>query len=133
MADHLHRPTLRRAPAFAVAALLALPVPAGALADIQGDDGSRAALATERYYSSYGEPADSRRPPVTAERYYSSYGTRESPAAPTASAPAIADGGPGWATAIIAGGLLVAAAAGLGVQAGRASMRPRPGRARPSA
>ena len=133
MAHHRHRPTLRRATqALAIAAVLALIVPA-ALAQAATKDATSAALATERYYSSYGDGATAaHRAALATERYLSSYGTPEPVAAPAAPAPA-GDGGPSWTASILGGVLLIAAAAGLGVLAGRVSMRPRRAGARPLA
>ena len=121
MAHHRHRPTLRRASALAIAALLALTVPAAA-ALAAPPEATDAALATERYYSSYdgagaGRP-DARSAALAAERYLSSYGAPEPLAAPSTPAPA-GDGGPSWTASILGGALLILAAAGLGVLAHR--------------
>ena len=136
MADHRHRPTLRRARTLAIAGLLALVVPA-ALAQAARPDATGAALATERYYSSYDNGAAATQPDAASaalatERYLSSYGPPEPPAAPTTAAPA-GDGGPSWTASIFGGALLILAAAGLGVLAGRMSMRTRGAGARPFA
>jgi hypothetical protein len=127
MAHHRHRRT-RRAPALAIAALLALVVPA-ATAQAARPEATSAALATERYYSSYDNGATATRPDakstaIATERYLNSYGSPEPLAAPTTPAHA-ADGGPSWTASILGGALLIVAAAGFGVLAGRVSMRPR--------
>ena len=103
MLHRTYRAALRTTLVLALAALLAL-APAGALASPR-DRTPRALLATERYYSSYGTP--------------------EPLAAPTTPAPAATDGGPSWTAAILGSALLILAAAGLGVLAGRTTMRPR--------
>ena len=136
MAHHRHRPMLRRARALAIAALLALAVPA-APAQAARSDAQDAALATERYYSSYDDGAaathpDAQSAALATERYLSSYGPPAPLAAPTTTAPA-GDGGPSWTASILGGVLLIVAAAGAGVLAGRVSMRPRRAGARPLA
>jgi hypothetical protein len=113
-----HRLLLPCALALVLTALAWLAAPAAPAQDAA----ERAALATERYYSSYGEPARGERAALATERYLSSYGTPQPPA--TASA-VTADPGPTWTAAIIVGALLIVTAAGVGVLAGRASVRPR--------
>jgi len=127
---------LHRARALAIAAVLALVVPA-AFAQAARSDATGAALATERYYSSYDNDAAAAQPgaesaALATERYLSSYGTPEPLGAPTTTAPA-GDGGPSWTASIFGGALLIVAAAGLGVLAGRMTVRPRGAGARPFA
>ncbi len=90
-------------------------------------DDVRAALATERYYSSFGAPAEASGEPaaLATERYLSSYGTPEPLTASTAPAAAPTGDGPSWTAAIAASAVLMLGAAGLGLVAGRASVRPR--------
>ena len=114
------RPLLRRALALTVTALVALPAP-GALAQANTRDARGAALQAERYYSSYGEPANGERMALATERYLSSYGTPQP--SPTSSTVTV-DAGPTWTAAIIVGTLLSVISAGIGVVAGRASARP---------
>jgi hypothetical protein len=116
MASTCHRALLRGINALALTALLALAISPAAVA---ATDGDRAARATERYYSSYGDAGD--RSALATERYYSSYGTPEPPAFPVAVAQPPDGGGPSW----IAAALLAIAAAGAGALAGRASVKPR--------
>ena len=82
--------------------LVALALPTAALA-ASGDAARKSALATERYYSSYGTPA----PVITA-------------------APAVSSGhsGPSWAGAAALGAALVLLAGGLGAYGAR-TVRPR--------
>ena len=82
--------------------LVALALPSAALA-ASGDAARESALATERYYSSYGNPT----PVVTA-------------------APAVSTGhsGPSWAGAAALGAALVLLAGGLGAYGAR-TVRPR--------
>jgi hypothetical protein len=54
MPRHCHLTRMRRA--LVLALLLALAVPVGAGADDRRSDPKEAAVATERYYSSYGTP-----------------------------------------------------------------------------
>jgi hypothetical protein len=63
---------------------------------------------------------------LAAERYYQQYRVTQpvSAASPT-SASADTTDGPGWTLAVVAGVVLVIAAAGSGTLAGRASARPR--------
>jgi hypothetical protein len=124
MTRHRH-PTVRcLLPVAAVA--LALAVPAAATAQQDPADGTRAALVTERYYSSYADAPTASDAAVAAERYYSSYGTPRPLAANTPPLATAAGGhGPGWTAAIGAGALAMLVAAGLGVLAGRASNRRR--------
>jgi hypothetical protein len=107
-------------PALVLAALLALLAPAAAAAAARPARAGqlRAAHAIERYYASYGSPTPIP-PPVAAVAPVS----RRAAARP-ATAP-LTRGGPGWDAAVGAGALLVVIAAGLGVLAGRDSMRPR--------
>ena len=116
---HRHRPLPRRALALTVTALVALPAPA-ALAQADTRDPTGTALATERYYSSYGDPADGERAALATERYLSSYGTPQPPATTTT---VTADAGPTWTAAIVAGTLLAVISAGIGVLAGARSRR----------
>jgi hypothetical protein len=118
---YFQRPLPRRALALTLTALVALPAPA-ALAQADTSEPTGAALQAERYYSSYGEPADGERAALATERYLSSYGT---PQPPTTSSTVTADAGPTWTAAIILGTLLTVISAGIGVLAGRASARPR--------
>jgi hypothetical protein len=125
MAHCKRRPALRATLALALAALLTLAAPAGVLAQAARPDATRAALATERYYSSYGATAarpDGLRAAQAAERYYASYGTPRPLTAPTTSAQAVTHGGPSWTAAVLAGAVLIVVAAGLGVLAGRAGI-----------
>ena len=118
---HCHRPLPRRALALPVTALVALPATAPS-AQSGPRDPTGTALATERYYSSYGDPAGGERAALATERYLSSYGTPQPPATSTA---VTAAAGPTWTAAIVAGTLLAVISAGIGVLAGRASARPR--------
>jgi hypothetical protein len=119
---YYQRPLPRRALALTVTALVALPAPA-ALAQADTRDPTGAALQAERYYNSYGEPADGETAALATERYLSSYGTPQPPT--TSTSTVTADAGPTWTAAIIIGTLLTVIAAGIGILAGRASMRPR--------
>ena len=101
MPSSCHRALLRGIPAIVLLAVLAL---SGSPPAIARDGDQRAALATERYYSSYAAP--------------------ESPAAPAAVLEADG-GGPSWTAAIVAGVLVAVAAAGAGVVAGRFTRAPR--------
>jgi hypothetical protein len=114
------RPLLHRPLALTLIALVALAAPT-ALAQADGADTTKAALTAERYYSSYGGPADREDAALDQESYYSSYG---SPPEPTATTAITADGGVTWTAAILIGAMLTVAAGGLGVLAGRASVRP---------
>lgn len=114
-----HRLLLRRTLALTLSVLVAGPT---TLAQADQPDRTDAALATERYYSSYGEPAAGERAALATERYLSSYGA---PPMPTASAAPAPYRGPSWAVAIVAAALLSVTAASLGLLAGRASVRPR--------
>jgi hypothetical protein len=110
----------RLRPALALAALLVLLGPAvAAVASPARPDPLEAARAVGRYYASYGSPRPIPPPPVAAV----APGPRR-PAPQPAAAP-LTRGGPGWAAAVVTGALLVVVAAGLGVLAGRDSMRPR--------
>jgi hypothetical protein len=120
MASPCRRALRRALDALILTALLALAIaPAAAGADTRGD---RAALATERYYSSFGNAAPSAADgaALATERYYSSYGTPQPLTKPTVVADVPDGGGPGWIAAI----LVAAAAAGAGALAGRLSVRP---------
>lgn len=113
--------------ALTVVALLTLAVPAAALAQSADPDATGGALAAERYYGSYGAAGgqpNRERAALAAERYLSSYGSPPRPAARTASTTVALDPGPSWTTAILAGTLLFAAAAGLGLVIGRAGSGP---------
>jgi hypothetical protein len=106
------------------AGLLAIVAPA-ALADA-GNSPTRAALATERYLSSYGDPVT--RPvddaALATERYLSSYGTPRTLATRVPAATEVAaSSGPGWTIAILAGIALAITAALAGIAGGRATMR----------
>jgi hypothetical protein len=103
MASSCHRALLRGIPAIVLVAVLAVSGTPPALARA-GDD--RAALATERYYSSYGAPEP-----------------RHAPAA--VAAQEVDGGGPTWTAAILGGVLVAIAAAGAGVVAGRSISAPR--------
>ena len=96
MAHHHHPPRLRRS--LTLAALLAIAVPGGALAQATPPDTVQAARAAEQYYGSYSSAQPLR--------------------APTAPAPAVTDDSPSWTATILAGGVL----------AGRASTRRGPRR-----
>jgi hypothetical protein len=91
MAPRSHRSALL-ALAFVLALLVALP----ATAIAQSDSG---ALAQERYYSSYGEPA--------------------------ATPAATSDDGPGWTIVAIGGVLVLLAGVAFGAVGSRATVRPR--------
>ena len=108
MAHHHHPPRLRRA--LALAALLAIAVPGGALAQVTQPDTVQAARAAEQYYGSYSSAQPLR--------------------APAAPAPAVTDDSPSpsWTAAILVGAFLIVTAAGGGVLAGRASTRRGPRR-----
>jgi hypothetical protein len=110
----------RLRPALALAALLMLlaPAVAGAAGPSVADQ-LRAAHAIERYYATYGSPRPIPPPPVATIAP-----APRRPAPRPAAAP-LTHGGPGWNAAVIAGAVLVAVGAGLGVLAGRDSMRPR--------
>jgi hypothetical protein len=129
-----------RALALTLTALVALAAPT-ALAQADDAGTTKAALTAERYYSSYGSPADSEDAALGQERYYSSYGSPAdgenaalgqeryyssygSPPAQTAPTAATADGGVSWTAAILIGAMLTVVAGGLGVLAGRATVRP---------
>jgi hypothetical protein len=84
-----------------LAAVLALAVPVAAAA--------QSPLEQERYYSSYGEPAQS--DSLAQERYYSSYGEPEPAAAPAADAAPADDDAPWKALALVSGALVLALAA----------------------
>jgi hypothetical protein len=113
-------PLPHRALALTLIAFVALAVPT-ALAQADDADTTKAALAAEQYYSSYGSPAAREDAALEQESYYSSYG---SPPEPTAPAAATADGDVSWTAAILVGAILTVAAGGFGVLAGRASVRP---------
>jgi hypothetical protein len=121
------RQTMRCLLPAAVALALAAPAAAAAAAQQEPTDGTRAALATERYYSSYADPPPATDAALAAERYYSSYGTPQPRAVAIKPPPVTAAGGhgPGWSAAIGGGALAMLVAAGLGVIAGRATNRPR--------
>jgi hypothetical protein len=129
---HRHRPLPYRALALTITALVALTAPAFASAvptdslpgqDVQSPRPHDAALAQERYYHSYGEPADGENAVLATERYLSSYGTPQPPT--TSTSTVAADPGPTWTAAIIVGTVLSVLSAGIGVLAGRASARAR--------
>ena len=106
MLDH-HRPRVRAALLCALIVLTALAAPAAAFAGAAANDrATRAALATERYWSTYD--IDTPLPSPTRS-----------------AAPAAADRGAGWTTtiALVAAAALSASAAG--VFAGRVTARPR--------
>jgi hypothetical protein len=109
-----------RALAITLTALVWLAAPA-ALAQSDRGDRTSAARAIERYYSSYGDPADRANAALAIERYLTSYGPPQTPANSTVVTPNV---GPSWTATILAGALLAVTAAGLGVLAGRASVRP---------
>jgi hypothetical protein len=101
--------------ALASALLCSMTVPAVARPDLQpGSADNSAALAQERYYSSYGDAASataSDSPALAQERYYSSYGDAEP--LTLAQAPAVSDDTP-WleiSLSVVAGLALLAAAA----------------------
>jgi hypothetical protein len=114
-----HRLLLRCTLALTLSVLVAGPT---TLAQADQPDRTDAALATERYYSSYGKPGAGERAALATERYLSSYGA---PPTPAASATPVAYRGPSWTAAIFAAALLSVTAASLGLLAGRASVRPR--------
>ena len=103
----------------AVLVSLAPAAAAGAAAQPSRADVLRAAHAVERYYASYGSPRPIPPPPVAP------VAPLPAPAATRSAAEPLTRGGPGWDAAVAAGALLVVVAAGLGVLAGRDSMRPR--------
>jgi hypothetical protein len=129
MTHRRHRLKARHALALTLSALVSIGTPAGALAQSRRPDATRAALAAERYYSSYRAPAthpDAERAALATEHYLSSYGIPQPlapPTTPTTTTPAT--GRPSWTIAILGAVLLIAAAASIGVLAGRASIRPR--------
>ena len=104
---------------MAVLVSLAPATAAAATAQPSRADVLRAAHAVERYYASYGSPRPIPPPPVLA----AASAPRRPPPRPAAEP--LTRGGPGWDAAVAAGALLVVVAAGLGVLAGRDSMRPR--------
>jgi len=116
----LSRPSRVLRPALVLAAVLvALPAPAGAHAAQSRADVARvlrAAHAVERYYASYGTERPIPPPLVPAL-------TR--PARPRPDVARPRHTGPSWDAAVLAGALVFALAAALGVLAGRDSMRPR--------
>ena len=117
------RPSRVLRPALVLAAALVVGVPpAGATAAPPSRaDLLRAAHAVERYYASYGTERPIPPPllPLAAPA--------PAPRVPSArpAADATVRSGPSWDAAVIAGALVFALAAGLGVLAGRDSMRPR--------
>jgi hypothetical protein len=102
-----------------VLVLLAPTAPAAAAGRPSRADILRAARAVERYYASYGSPRPIPPPPALAAAPPARHG------APRPAAEPLTRGGPGWDAAVVSGALLVVVAAGLGVLAGRDSMRPR--------
>ncbi|MEA2382943.1 MAG: hypothetical protein QOH72_2914 [Solirubrobacteraceae bacterium] len=114
------RPALVFAAALVLAlGLLAPPAPATPAGRPSRADILRAAHAVERYYASYGSPRPIPPPPLPA----AAPSPRHAPPRPAAEP--LTRGGPGWDAAVVGGALLVVLAAGLGVLAGRDSMRPR--------
>jgi hypothetical protein len=114
--------TLRAALVLAV--LLVPCVPAAATAQAATPTQLHAAHAVERYYASYGSPRPIPPPPAPAPP------VAPRPRPPVARQPRppvapAAQRGPGWDAAVGAGVALAFIAAGLGVLAGRDSMRPR--------
>lgn len=105
------------------AGALAVAAPA-ALADT-GNSPTKAALATERYLSSYGDPVPSPAADAT-ERYLSSYGNPHMLASPVPVATKVASSsGPSWTSAILAGIALAIVAGLAGIAGGRATKRAR--------
>ena len=108
------------------AGALAVAAPA-ALADA-GNSRTKAALATERYLSSYGDPVGSPADDaaLATERYLSSYGNPDTLAPRVPAATKVASGsGPSWSSAILAGIALAIAAGLAGIAGGRATKRPK--------
>jgi hypothetical protein len=108
------------------AGTLAVAAPA-ALADA-GNSPTKAALATERYLSSYGDPVPSPADDVAlaTERYLGSYGHPHTLAPPAPAATQVAaSSGPSWTAAILAGIGLAIAAGLAGIAGGRATVRPK--------
>ena len=108
------------------AGTLAVAAPAATLADA-GNSPTTAALATERYLSSYADPVT---PPavdaaLATEHYLSSYGNPQTLAPPAPAAEAAASSGPSWTSAILAGIALSLAAGLAGIAGGRATTRPK--------
>jgi len=126
----------RPAALLAVVIGLFLPAAVASAAPTHPPDSTEAARAVARHAALARADGGAARPdPAEAARavgrYYASFGD-ERPIAPPAVAarpvPAPAEtGGPTWAAALIAGVLAAAAAAGLGVIAGRRTVRLRHG------
>jgi hypothetical protein len=120
----------RPAALLAVVIGLFLPAAVASAAPTHPPDSAEAARAAGRSHASFGgaartDPAEAAR---AVGRYYASFGDERpiAPSAVTASAPAETDG-PTWAAALIAGVVAAVAAAGLGVVAGRRTVRFRHG------
>jgi hypothetical protein len=110
MLDH-HRPHVRAALLCALIVLVAVVTPAAALATAGANDrATRAALATERYWSTYDVDTALPSPPRSAP-------------------PATSDGGAGWTTTIALVAVAALCACAAGVYAGRVTARPRGGQA----
>jgi hypothetical protein len=111
-------------PLLAAGTLVAAPA---AFADTVNSS-TKAALATERYLSSYGDPvrAPADDAALATERYLSSYGNPHAPAPSAPSATQVASSsGPSWTSAILAGIALAIAAGLAGIAGGRATKRPK--------
>ncbi len=122
MSRHRRIPARWLLPVAAV--LLVLAAPAAAQ-----PGPTQRALAAERYYSSYAPDSARTDAALATERYYSSYGTPASRPRPLSSVPVPAGhSGPTWTASILAGALAILAGAGVGVLAGRATVRPRQAR-----
>jgi hypothetical protein len=127
-ARRIHRPAIL----CALACALLLPATSGAAAGQPSQGRHAAALAQERYYSSYAEPQPldaATSAALAQERQYSSYGEPK-PLAPSQS-PAPSDNAPWLAIALaIAAALTIAAASAtqlrrLGIRRRRAARVPR--------
>jgi hypothetical protein len=93
-----------------------------------GNSSTKAALATERYLSSYGDPVPSRADSaaLATEHYLSSYGNPDTLAPRVPAATKVASSsGPSWTSAILAGVALAIAAGLAGIAGGRATRRPK--------
>jgi hypothetical protein len=110
-ARRIHRPAVLCALACA---LLGSTLTGTAAAQPTNDTRTAAALAQERYYSSYGKPVtiDARTAAALAqERYYSSYGEPEPLALPQTAAPSNETPWPAIALSIVAALVIVAVSA----------------------
>jgi hypothetical protein len=127
MAPPSHRFAVRTIVPLLAAGTLAVAAPAATLADA-GNSRTTAALATERYLSSYTDPITPSTDDVAvaAERYLRSYGNPHTLAPPAPASTEVAtSAGPSWTSAILAGIALAIAAGLAGIAGGRATMRPK--------